>query len=205
MKDFSKRLKELRGAVGLSQEKLAEQLGITIKSVQRYENGYRPDTYALVKIATFFNVSTDYLLGLKSYKELMKEREEKLKGESGYNELYSRYLKCLNDYEIMEDAIYYWIELGDDYMGGQTQWVGWADEERKLEIRKLRPVKPREAIELCTQINGKPMVINSQEDVLIFLVYGGQAIVRKDICEEYLPQFAEDLIGPNPELQLFGE
>lgn len=135
----------------------------------------------------------------------MKEREEKLKGESGYNELYSRYLKCLNDYEIMEDAIYYWIELGDDYMGGQTQWVGWADEERKLEIRKLRPVKPREAIELCTQINGKPMVINSQEDVLIFLVYGGQAIVRKDICEEYLPQFAEDLIGPNPELQLFGE
>lgn len=72
--------------------------------------GYRPDTYALVKLATFFNVSADYLLGLKSYKEEMEEREYKLNGEDGYNELYSHYLKCLNNYEII-DATYYWIEL----------------------------------------------------------------------------------------------
>lgn len=205
MNGFGDRLKELRLAAGLSQEKLANQLQITVKSIQRYESGYRPDTYALVKLATYFNVTTDYLLGLKSYKESIKERKELLKGEGGYNELYSNYLNCLNNYEIMEDTTYYWIELEDDYIGGQTEWIGWFNEERTLEIRRLRPVKPKGAIELCTQINGKPMVINSQMDAMVFLIYGGQAIVREDICEKYLPEFLQDFIGPNLELKVFEE
>lgn len=205
MNGFRERLKELRLAAGLSQEKLANQLQITVKSIQRYESGYRPDTYALVKLATYFNVSTDYLLGLKSYKESIKERKEILKGEDGYSELYGNYLNCLNNYEIVEDTTYYWIELEDDYIGGQTEWIGWFNEERTLEIRRLRPVKPKGAIEMCTRVNGKPMVINSQMDAMVFLIYGGQAIVREDICEKYLPEFLQDFIGPNPELKVFEE
>ena len=205
MKGFGERLRELRLAAGLSQEKLANQLQITVKSIQRYESGYRPDTYALVKLATYFNVSTDYLLGLKCYKESIKERKEKLKGEDGYSELYSNYLNCLNNYEIVEDKTYYWIELEDDYIGGQTKWIGWFNEERTLEIRRLRPVKPKGAIEMCTRVNGKPMVINSQIDAMVFLIYGGQAIVREDICEKYLSEFLQDFIGPNPELKIFEE
>lgn len=205
MNNFGKRLRELRIAAGMSQDKLANQLQIAVKSIQRYERGYRPDTYALAKIATYFNVSTDYLLGLKCYKELIKEREEKLKGESGYIELYSNYLKCLNNYEIVSDAIYYWIEIKDDYIGGQTVWIGWNDEERTQEIRRLRPVEADRAIEMCTRVNGKPMVINSQEDVMVFLIYGGQAIIREDICKKYLPEFLEDFIGPNLELNIFND
>lgn len=205
MNGFRERLKELRLAARLSQEKLANQLQITVKSIQRYESGYRPDTYALVKLATYFNVSTDYLLGLKNYKESIKERKEILKGEDGYSELYSNYLNCLNNYEIVEDTTYYWIELEDDYIGGQTEWIGWFNEERTLEIRRLRPVKTKGAIEMCTRVNGKPMVINSQMDAMVFLIYGGQAIVREDICEKYLPEFLQDYIGPNPELKVFEE
>lgn len=202
MNDFGKRLKELRKAVGMSQDKLAEQLQIAVKSIQRYEGGYRPDTYALVKLATYFDVTTDYLLGLKSYKESMKERKEKWIGRGGYSELYSNYLRCINNYEIEDGATYYWIEMKDDYIGGQTEWIGWADKECTQEIRRLRPIIPEGAIEICTRINGKPMVINSQVDAAVFLIYGGQAIVRKDICEKYLPQFLEDIIGPNPELKV---
>lgn len=203
---FANKIKELRVEAGLSQEKLAKHLGITVKSVQRYERGYRPDTYALVNLATFFDVSVDYLLGLKGYKEQMKEREHKLRGETGYNELYSQYLRCMNNYEITEGAEYYWIELKNEYIGGQTQWVGWADDECKLEIRRIRPVIPKAAIESCQQVIGKPMIINSQLDAVVFLIYGGNAIVRSDICEQYLPQFMEDFITENPEkklLQLF--
>ena len=189
MNGFGERLKELRLAAGLSQEKLANQLQSTAKSIQRYEGGHRPDTDTLVKLAEYFNVSTDYLLGLKSYKELSKERKQKLKGEEGYSELYSNYINCINNFEVVEGAIYYWIELYDDYIGGQTEWVGWLDEEHTLERRRLCPVKPKEAIEMCRQVNGKPMVINSQMDAMVFLIYGGQAIVRGDICEKYLPEF----------------
>lgn len=152
---MQKKIKELRAAAGLSQRKLAEQIGITEKSVQRYESGYRPDTYALVKVATFFNVSTDYLLGIGGIKEKLEERKHILKGRTGYNELFSQYLRCLNNYKIVEGAKYYWIELKDDYIGGQTQWEGWADEEYKVEIRKLRPVQAKEAIEDCQKVFGK--------------------------------------------------
>lgn len=197
METFAKKIRELRIAAGLSQEKLAEQLGTTVKSIQRYEKGYRSDTYALVKLATFFNVSTDYLLGIQGYIGQIEERRDKLKGREGYNELYSHYLKCLNNYGIEEEATYYWIEYKDDYIGGQTEWVGWVDDECKLEKRKLRPVMPKAAIETCTKIKEKPMVINSYMDVLIFRIYGGQAIVRKDICEKYLPEFMDDFVVEN--------
>lgn len=43
MEEFAYKVKELRIAVGFSQEKLVAQMGIRVKSVQRYESGYRPD------------------------------------------------------------------------------------------------------------------------------------------------------------------
>lgn len=208
METFARKIRELRTAVGLSQEKLAEQLGITVKSIQRYESGYRPDTYALVKLATYFDVSADYLLGLKVYKEQLKERRQKLMGAEGYSELYSHYLNCINNFKIAKDAKYYWIEMQDDYIGGQTKWVGWADAERKFEIRKLRPVIPERAIKHCSEVIGRPMVLNSEIDAAVFLLYGGQAIVRADICKKYLPEFLEDYIGENPQwkaLREYGE
>lgn len=43
MEELAYKVKELRIAFGFSQEKLAAQMGIRVKSVQRYESGYRPD------------------------------------------------------------------------------------------------------------------------------------------------------------------
>ena len=39
MESFERKIKELRVAAGLTQENLARQLGVTIKSIQRYEGG----------------------------------------------------------------------------------------------------------------------------------------------------------------------
>lgn len=105
----------------------------------------------------------------------------------------------------MEDATYYWIESERDHVGGQTMWVGWYDEAHTLEIRRLRPVNPRGAIEVCTEVFGRPMVLNSIVDAIVFLIYGGQAIVREDICKKYLPSFWEDYVVPNPELKAIEE
>lgn len=199
METFEKKIKELRQAAGLSQDKLARQIGVAVKSIQRYEKGYRPDSYALVKLASFFDVTTDYLLGLSSYENQMKERKDKMKEGNGYNELYTHYLKCLNEYEIVQGEDYYWIEMEDNYIGGQYMWSGWADEECKLEVRKLRPVIPEKAIELCSKVKGRPMILNTQLDAAIFLIYGGQAIVREDICKNYLPRFFEEIVVDNTE------
>lgn len=58
-----RRLKELREKRGISQLKLAMDLGLTQNSVSRYESGVREADYkTLIALADYFNVSTDYLL-----------------------------------------------------------------------------------------------------------------------------------------------
>ena len=69
MKDlelFATRVKELRKQRRLSQTELGEVLGLTHKSISTIESGVRGTTIEkLILLAKFFEVSTDYLLGLK--------------------------------------------------------------------------------------------------------------------------------------------
>lgn len=62
---FAERLKELRKIeAGLTQEKLAQQLGMAKTTLASYEQAKRqPDLDTLAKIADRFSVTTDYLLG----------------------------------------------------------------------------------------------------------------------------------------------
>ena len=58
------RLKEIRRKRGISQVKLAMELHTTQNTISRYETGDRePGIAELIKIADYFNVSVDYLLG----------------------------------------------------------------------------------------------------------------------------------------------
>lgn len=58
------RIKQLREEHGKSQTDLAKYLGITPQAVSGYENGRRnPPTDVCQRIADFFFVSTDYVLG----------------------------------------------------------------------------------------------------------------------------------------------
>ena len=65
MSNVGERIKDLRTSAGLSQQGLANELGISIKSIQRYEkNANEPSRYVAKLIATYFAVSIDYLLGV---------------------------------------------------------------------------------------------------------------------------------------------
>ena len=65
--DFGEKLKLLRKRSGLSQEQLAQRLGVTKGMVSSYETSMRMPSYpVLLKIAQLFHVSTDTLLGLES-------------------------------------------------------------------------------------------------------------------------------------------
>ena len=62
--DFSERLKTLRAQRGLTQEQLAHSLDIPDTSVRRWESSGRPPKRErLEKLADFFGVSVDFLLG----------------------------------------------------------------------------------------------------------------------------------------------
>lgn len=68
---LNERIRELRGSRGISQIQLAGKLGVTKQSVSNWENdNILPSIEMLVKIANFFEVSTDYLLGLDNKRTL---------------------------------------------------------------------------------------------------------------------------------------
>ena len=57
------RIKELRLSHSLNQVEFAKKLSVTKQTVSNWENGYiQPSVEMLVKIADFFNVTTDFLL-----------------------------------------------------------------------------------------------------------------------------------------------
>ena len=63
---FAFRVKKLRKQRRLSQKELGEAIGLTAKSICTIEGGTRVTTIEkLILLAQFFEVSTDYLLGLK--------------------------------------------------------------------------------------------------------------------------------------------
>lgn len=58
------RLKELRKKKGVSQLRMATDLNTTQNTISRYETGERePGIDELIKIADYFNVSVDFLIG----------------------------------------------------------------------------------------------------------------------------------------------
>ena len=62
--EFSKRLIQLREQRGITQQELADKLKITRQSLSLYEKAERTiNIELLARIADFFNVSTDYLMG----------------------------------------------------------------------------------------------------------------------------------------------
>jgi len=65
MSNFGDRLKELRQKSNIKQTAIAEMLGVLPRTIRFYESGERePNIESIKKLANFFNVSADYLLGL---------------------------------------------------------------------------------------------------------------------------------------------
>lgn len=66
MNKISERIFELRKERSLSQQKLAKQIGVSQKSIDFWEKGINePKASYIIKLATYFHVSSDYLLGLE--------------------------------------------------------------------------------------------------------------------------------------------
>lgn len=100
---FGWRLKVLRTYKGLTQEELAEMLGVTRYQIYNYESANRePKFETVIKIADIFNVSIDYLLrGRDKYLYMVKESEL---------DILPYLVKSDDDLRLMEDVSdYIWF------------------------------------------------------------------------------------------------
>jgi transcriptional regulator with XRE-family HTH domain len=74
---FGKRLRKLRIERGITQEELGKVLNVSKKTISAYENGLiDPSTDTLSAIASYFEVSVDWLLGHTDIREIPEKRIE---------------------------------------------------------------------------------------------------------------------------------
>lgn len=66
---FFERVKELCTANNIKISNLLKELGMSPGNLTRWKNGTVPDGNTLIAIAKYFDVSTDYLLGIDDIKK----------------------------------------------------------------------------------------------------------------------------------------
>lgn len=77
-KKFGHFLKELRKEKGITQEQLSETLGVSNRSISRWENGVNmPDFDLVIELANYYNVSMEELLDGERRIDMIDKKEEK--------------------------------------------------------------------------------------------------------------------------------
>lgn len=118
------RIKQLREKRGLIQEILAAELGITQQMLSKYE---RDVTFIKVdilkKIAVYFNVTTDYLLGLSEVKR-------DLQGQMKVHETLDEYYDLVEIYKNLD-------KYDQEMIWSIIQIIKKLDEKRKREQKRV--------------------------------------------------------------------
>lgn len=104
--------------------------------------------------------------------------------------------------KIRKNADYYTFEFSADedgkvWVASQTQWVGWADTESRVELRAPRFVLPHRLADFWIDFQMPFHVVNTVEDFIRWFLYGGNALVEKLVAEKLLA----DSLEPDPCVQ----
>ena len=95
---MNNRIKALRIESGLTQKELAEKIGSTSKNIWAYENGNANPPYdVLIAYAKYFDVTTDYLLGLED-----DFGQKSIRNQSTYS---AEERKLINDFRQLSPAL----------------------------------------------------------------------------------------------------
>ena len=148
---LAERLVKLRKYAGLSQYEFADAIGMSRNGICNYENKKRvPDAETIIKIAKYFKVTTDYLLGLDDCKS---HENQNLKNEIGLtDEAINALIFMLKEIEETADTDYkqyrknvlQYFNIGLEVLikdGGLLVLIGdyfsggyWIDDAKKINI-----------------------------------------------------------------------
>ena len=117
---LAENIREYRKSMGLTQEQLAERLGITLGTVSKWERGgSEPDLGYLMELAELFRVSVDALIGFSmrgSNADEEADRIEALVNRVSFEELQAEYEKALrkfpNHFRTVLGAASIWKRFG---------------------------------------------------------------------------------------------
>ncbi len=65
-----------------------------------------------------------------------------------------------------------------------SQWAGYKDIEKHIEIRVPRPIDGELMKEELSKLGEPPMIINSRKEYSIYFFFGGHGLIKKGVFEE---------------------
>ena len=192
MDSFGKTLKTLRNSRNISATKLSEDLNIHRGSLSNWETGRRtPDSEMLLKIANYFNVSVDYLLGNDTDDTDLFN----LKG-------YVRFLKKVKDNEMVKIPVLGAIRAGlplyadeniIDYEDVHQEELMMGEETFFLEVKGDSMINARIYEGDRVRIR-KQNHLDNNGDIMAVRVNGDEATLKR----VYLQENGIALISENP-------
>lgn len=110
--NFKDRLVQLRKELGLTQEEFAEKIGYSRTAISAWEIGRNEASNAdTLKIADFFGVSTDYLLGKTDIRNYDEDEKE-------FRFAFHKETEGLSDEEV-RDALRFYKEMKNKMKGNK--------------------------------------------------------------------------------------
>ena len=122
-------IKKYRKEAGMTQEEMANRLGVTTPAVNKWENSNsKPDIELLAPIARLLDISLDTLL---SFHENLSDTEieeiirkmDRMFSEEGYEKTYEWALRLIKEYPNCNMLIWLYIPFQVNHLHGQTEPV----------------------------------------------------------------------------------
>ena len=110
--------------------------------------------------------------------------------------LRSRMSDLFPSHEILEGVTYFAITLGADENGKswsdtQTYWTGFADDNHRIEIRKIRPVIAKKLAVGWKNLRQPFCVVNDDDGFVRWQLDGGHALITEEQTLKHIPQELE--------------
>ena len=123
-------IRSFRRKNDMTQEQLAQRLGVTYQSVSRWENGTTyPDLELLPAISELLSVTVDELIGMPQY-------EKEKSADEAFDELSRECMKESYDAEKIEAIL---SDIRRNYIGCNRSWRLWIGNERAYRDPKILP------------------------------------------------------------------
>lgn len=146
---FGENIRRLRIGRNMTQEQVADVLGISFQAVSKWERGDTvPDLFMLPAIASFFGVSTDCLLGLNKSEQEEEVQEyidqySQLWQQERYEEVLKNMKKAVKEYPAEYRLLVRYLNV--------LIWCNTSSDERTLSVKNEVETVYERISEYCTE------------------------------------------------------
>lgn len=194
MSQFSNTFKQLRLSLHLTQSELGEKLGFSTSRVAMYERGERnPDFVSLEKIADFFNVDMNYLLGKSTDTTILSDKTTSALRIKVYGSVPAGIpLEAIEDVVDWEDIPLDWSAGGNEFIGLRVKGDSMAPKyvDGDTVIVKIQPD--------CESGQDAVIYVNGYEATLKKLIKKTDCIILQPLNPSYEPKVYDYNDEDNP-------